>query len=164
MNNSMTMFVASPEADKKRSFIFDQITFEYDALRWTDDIYLLRKNNPSLSRPDAVKTASKNTSWHWVVGNMPVPDIARTDYGSLAFNAKAMQCFSGMLEQNDFLSIGNGWFLFVHDVLPSNHSHLHLFSNEKGEMIVSQPFKDRYHACGLVGLKFSDPSVPFWKR
>lgn len=164
MNGEFNMFVASPMTNKKGMFLFDQITFEYDTLKWTDDIRAARQCNPLLSRREAVKLVTKDTRWHWVVDNLPLPDIAETDYCAFAFNAKAMECLSGILDQDGFLDIGNGyWFMISDKDLQEKHD-THVFLSRSGEIVVDHVFKDSYMKCGLTGLKFSDPSVPFWKR
>lgn len=164
MKGEFNMFVASPITNKKGMFLFDQIAFEYDALKWTDDIRAARQHNPSLSGREAVKLVTKDTRWHWAVGNMPSPDIAETDYCAFAFNARAMECLFGILDRDDFLDIGNGYYFLIYDKNPQGRDDSHIFVNKNGETIVDQVFKDRYVECGLTGLKFSDPSVPFWKR
>ena len=164
MNDDLKLFVVSPIADDNGEFLFDQIAFEYDALQWTDDIRLARQNSPLLTRRDAVKLVTKNTLWHWAVGDMPLPDVAETDYCEFAFNAKAVECLSDVLEPDCFINIGHDRFLLIAEINNSVGDGIHVFLNEKGEIMVDHVFKRKYIECGLTGLKFSDPSVPFWKR
>jgi len=164
MKGELNMFLASPITDRKRAFLFDQIALEYDALKWTDDIRAARRRDPLLTRRDAVKLITKNTLWHWSVGNMPLPDIAETDYCAFAFNEKAMDCLSNILDLDYFLNIGSGYYFLVHDDNLHGRDDEHIFVDKNGERLVDQVFKDKYVECGLTGIKFGDPSIPFWKR
>lgn len=168
----MNYHVMSPKADKRGTFVYDQVVFLKAIIPFLDDYRKMRSNSYSGYDPVATEEAMGDKLWGWAVGNLERANISGSDYGFFVFDQKAKDCFieqiidSGVFVDIPYNDVPMFAFLPAYrfrmgDDIPQS---VCLFRNEKGETIVNEAFLERYNNCKLTGLKFSDPSVPFWKR